>query len=274
MQISVDQKKSLLPFNLRYLSELCCVDGPLGAGQATFPVVSDILSANCNMSSIMAVFSLSDWMSAQCHVPLLRVLNCCPTCTMKHRITAATKTTRSCCRCWRAAVSLIHGQSHYAPHADSCLQNKETYNQRMWFYFIDIQYLLYWSLFRPLSGLSLTVLTVLHLGLYLTGCIAACFETFPGNSWSRSMRSISVSEVRWHAHTLVLSHKHIGFGQQDLKMKSLPDRQEKNRFYYGLYCLVGFVLVSITDVMKLLDDNQGETESAATAVGTRAISAQ
>lgn len=68
MQISVDQKKSLLPFNLRYLSELCCVDGPLGAGQATFPVVSDILSANCNMSSIMAVFSLSDWMSAQCHV--------------------------------------------------------------------------------------------------------------------------------------------------------------------------------------------------------------
>lgn len=32
--------KPLLSFNLRYLSELCCVDGPLGAGQATFPVVS------------------------------------------------------------------------------------------------------------------------------------------------------------------------------------------------------------------------------------------
>lgn len=103
-------KQSLLSFNLRYLSELCCVDGPLGAGQATFPVVSALLSANCNMSSIMAVFSLSDGMSAQCHVALLRVLNCCPTCTMKHRITAATRTIRSCCRCWRAAVNLIHGQ--------------------------------------------------------------------------------------------------------------------------------------------------------------------
>lgn len=30
---------------LRYLSELCCVDGPLGAGQAVFPVVSLLLSA-------------------------------------------------------------------------------------------------------------------------------------------------------------------------------------------------------------------------------------
>lgn len=145
---------------------------------------------------------------------------------------------------------------------------------RIWFYFIDMQYLLYWSLLRPLSGLILTVLTLLHLDLCQTGSIVACFETFMGNSWSRSMRSISVSEVRWHAHTLVLSHKHTGFSYQDLKMKSLPDRQEKNRFYYGLYCLVGFVLVSITDVMMLLDDNQGETESAATAVGTRAISAQ
>uniref|UniRef100_A0A7N8X624 Gamma-tubulin complex component 6 n=1 Tax=Mastacembelus armatus TaxID=205130 RepID=A0A7N8X624_9TELE len=29
---------------LRYLSELCCVDGPLGAGQTTFPVVSVLLS--------------------------------------------------------------------------------------------------------------------------------------------------------------------------------------------------------------------------------------
>uniref|UniRef100_A0A8P4KQ09 Gamma-tubulin complex component 6 n=1 Tax=Dicentrarchus labrax TaxID=13489 RepID=A0A8P4KQ09_DICLA len=37
---------------LRYLSELCCVDGPLGAGQTTFPVVSALLS---------------------CHVALLRV---------------------------------------------------------------------------------------------------------------------------------------------------------------------------------------------------------
>lgn len=110
------KKKNLsLSFHLRYLSELCCVDGPLGAGQATFPVVSAFLSANCNMSSITAVFSLSDGMSAQCHVALLRVLNCCPTCTMKHRITAATRTIRCCCRCWRAAANHIHGQSlHYS----------------------------------------------------------------------------------------------------------------------------------------------------------------
>lgn len=46
---------------------------------------------------------------------------------------------------------------------------------------------------------------------------------------------------------------------------------ENNWFHYSLYCLVGFVLVSIKDVMKLLDDNQWETESATTAVGTRAI---
>lgn len=97
-------------FNLRYLSELCCVDGPLGAGQATFPVVSALLSANCNMSSIIAVFSLSDEVSALCHAALLRVLNCCPTCTMRPRITAATRTTRCCCRCWRAAANPTHGQ--------------------------------------------------------------------------------------------------------------------------------------------------------------------
>uniref|UniRef100_A0A665X8I8 Gamma-tubulin complex component 6 n=1 Tax=Echeneis naucrates TaxID=173247 RepID=A0A665X8I8_ECHNA len=40
---------------LRYLSELCCVDGPLGAGQATFPVVSDLLSSNCNMWDVSSV---------------------------------------------------------------------------------------------------------------------------------------------------------------------------------------------------------------------------
>lgn len=59
-------------------------------------------------------------------------------------------------------------------------------------------------------------------------------------------------------------------------MKSLPDRlsrRKKNRFHYSLYCPVGFVLVSVKDVMKLLDDNQCETKSATTAVGTRAISA-
>lgn len=96
----IRSKLPLVSFNLRYLSELCCVDGPLGAGQATFPVVSPLLSANYNMSSVTtAVFSLSDGMSAQCLVALLRVLNCCPTCTMKHRITAATRTTQSCCRC-------------------------------------------------------------------------------------------------------------------------------------------------------------------------------
>lgn len=102
MQISSDQKHLLLSFNLRYLSELCCVDGPLGAGQAPFPVVRPLLSANCNMSAITAVFSLSAGMLAQSgcvYVALLRVLNCCPTCTTKHRITAAMKTIQSCCRC-------------------------------------------------------------------------------------------------------------------------------------------------------------------------------
>lgn len=49
--------------------------------------------------------------------------------------------------------------------------------------------------------------------------------------------------------------------------------QKKNRFHYSLYCLVGFVLVSIKDVMKLLDDNHWETKSATTALETRAISA-
>lgn len=76
--------------------------------------------------------------------------------------------------------------------------------------------------------------------------------------------------------TLTSSHKHFGFSQQVLEMKSLPDRlwSRKNRFHNGLYCLVGFVLVSIKDVMKLLDDNQWKTDTTATtAVGTRAISA-
>lgn len=60
----------------------------------------------------MAVFSLSDGMSAQCHVAFLRVLNCCPTCTRKRRITAATRTIRCCCRCLRAAVNRIHGEQN------------------------------------------------------------------------------------------------------------------------------------------------------------------
>lgn len=69
-----------------------------------------VLSANCNMLSITAVFSLSVEISAQCHVALLRVLNCCPTCTMKLRITAATRTILSYCHYWRAAVDLTQGQ--------------------------------------------------------------------------------------------------------------------------------------------------------------------
>lgn len=36
---------------------------------------------------------------------------------------------------------------------------------------------------------------------------------------------------------------------------------KKNRFHYSLYCLVGFVLVALKDVMKLLEDNQQETDS-------------
>lgn len=43
---SIKKKEELKPlFISRYLSELCCVDGPLGAGQAVFPVVSPLLSA-------------------------------------------------------------------------------------------------------------------------------------------------------------------------------------------------------------------------------------
>lgn len=49
--------------------------------------------------------------------------------------------------------------------------------------------------------------------------------------------------------------------------------EKKNGFHYSLYCLVGFVLVSIQDVMKLLDDNQQETEST-TAEETAAMSSQ
>lgn len=51
------------------------------------------------------------FVSVQCRVLFLRVLNCCPTCTTKHRIIAATRITQSCCRCWRPAVNLTHGQS-------------------------------------------------------------------------------------------------------------------------------------------------------------------
>lgn len=45
------------------------------------------------------------------HVFLLREWNSCPTCTTKRRIIAATRITRSCCHCWRPAVSPTHGQS-------------------------------------------------------------------------------------------------------------------------------------------------------------------
>lgn len=100
-------------FDQRYLSELCCVDGLQGTSQATFPVVRPLLSANCSMSSIMAVFSLSGEVPAQCLVVLLRVWNCSPTCTTRRRATAATRTIRSCCLCWRAAVNPTPGQSQY-----------------------------------------------------------------------------------------------------------------------------------------------------------------
>lgn len=183
------QIKKTLSFNLRYLSELCCLDGPLGAGQATFPVVSALLSANCNMSSITAVFSLSDGMSAQCRVALLRVLNCYPTCTMKHRITAAMRTTQSCCRCWRAAVNLTHGESACSSYWKKITSTKNTF-------------LLQWfdDEFFPEDCVLLLLLCFI-LGLCLTGCIVAYFVMFMENSWSRSMRSTSASEVRQHTHT-------------------------------------------------------------------------
>ncbi|KAK2842533.1 hypothetical protein Q5P01_012733 [Channa striata] len=50
---------------LRYLSELCCVDGPLGAGQATFPVGVKLLSylyneaqSNCSNENYPVLLSL------------------------------------------------------------------------------------------------------------------------------------------------------------------------------------------------------------------------
>lgn len=47
---------------------------------------------------------------AHCCASLLRVLSCCPTCTMRRRITAATRTTQCCCHCWRAAANPTLGQ--------------------------------------------------------------------------------------------------------------------------------------------------------------------
>lgn len=45
-------------------------------------------------------------------------------------------------------------------------------------------------------------------------------------------------------------------------MKRQPEGKRKpTRFHYSLYWLVGFVLVALKDVMKLLEDNLQETES-------------
>lgn len=48
----------------------------------------------------------------------------------------------------------------------------------------------------------------------------------------------------------------------------LSSKEENNRFHLDPYCVAGFVLASIKDVIKLLDDNQWQTESAASAAGT------
>lgn len=145
---------------------------------------------NCNMSAIMAVCCPLDegGVLAQCCVALRRVSSCCPTCTTRHRITAATRTTRSCCRCWRAAVNLTLGQflqsgSYVLKTNDLKLKSGLCHMQ------------------NSLSGLSVLVFfppPVLYSGLCLTGCTAACLEMFIGSSWSRSMRSISAVEVRSH----------------------------------------------------------------------------
>ena len=45
---------------LRYLSELCCVDGPSGVGRATFPVVRDHLVWPTTGSPAMGLWS-SNW---------------------------------------------------------------------------------------------------------------------------------------------------------------------------------------------------------------------
>lgn len=47
------QQQQQKPFFLRYLSELCCVDGPLGAGQATFPVVSALFFLFCKRQNVI-----------------------------------------------------------------------------------------------------------------------------------------------------------------------------------------------------------------------------
>lgn len=131
----------------------------------------------------------------------------------------------------------------------------------------------FWNYITALSWL-MNFLTVLPVGLSLTGYTAACSGMFMENSWSRSMRNTWLSEVRQHTCCCINPLLSVS---RFLKMESMADRLSswgKNGFHYKLYCLVGFVLVSITDVMKLVDDNQWETESAPTAVGTRVISAQ
>lgn len=157
----------------RYLSELCCVDGPVGAGHTTFPVVSILLSVKGNMSAIVAVF-LSDGLLSVCHVFFLRELNCYPTCTTKRRIIAATRITQSCCRCWRPAVNPTHGQS--------LLKNVPKRKQS--------------GYFPGLPRAECVCFSFFHAGLCLTGCIVVCFVMFMESSWFRLMRSISDVEVR------------------------------------------------------------------------------
>ena len=48
--------------DLRYLSELCCVDGPSGVGRATFPVVRDHGLVTIRHPCMSVVMQLTVWL--------------------------------------------------------------------------------------------------------------------------------------------------------------------------------------------------------------------
>lgn len=58
-----------LSFDQRYLSELCRVDGPVGAGPTTFPVVSIRLLVNGNTAAIVGHLSVRWVSSVWCAFP-------------------------------------------------------------------------------------------------------------------------------------------------------------------------------------------------------------
>lgn len=95
------------------------------------------------------------------------------------------------------------------------------------------------------------------------------------------MRNTLATEVRRHS-TCTHIYTHVAVskpwlrspGSENEKPARYIVEQKKNRFYYSVCCLVGFVLVSIKAVMTLLHDNQWETESDTPAGRTRDIFTQ